>query len=132
MIIITVPGNPVGKQRPRMTKKGIAYTPKETVSYENWVKTCFLNQEGKMLEGELKAEIICYYSISKSTSKKKAAEMREGIIKPTKKPDLDNIAKIILDSLNGMAYKDDSQVVELSIKKLYGEQPLVKLFLEEI
>ena len=131
MIIITIPGNPVGKQRPRFGK-GFTYTPKDTVNYENWVRTCFLNQEGRMLEGELKAEIICYYSIPKSASKKKAAAMKEGNIRPIKKPDLDNIAKIILDSLNGMAYKDDSQIVELSIKKYYGEQPLVRLCLEEI
>ena len=131
MLVITIPGEPKGKGRPRLGK-GFAYTPKDTVNYENWVKTCFLNQEGKMLEGELKAEIICYYSIPKSASKNKAEQMRKGIVRPIKRPDIDNIAKIILDSLNGMAYKDDSQVVELNIKKLYGEQPLVKLFLEEI
>ena len=42
-------------------------------------------------------------------------------IKPTKKPDADNIVKIICDALNGVAYKDDTQVVELDFKKVYGE-----------
>ncbi len=131
MLTITIPGDPKGKGRPRLGK-GHTYTPKDTVSYENWVKMCFLNQEGKMLEGELKAEIVCYYSIPKGTSKKRAAKMIQGNIKPIKKPDLDNVAKIILDSLNGIAYKDDSQIVELSIKKYYAEQPLVRLWLEEV
>lgn len=131
MVIITIPGEPKAKSRPRFGK-GFTYTPKDTVTYENWVRTCFMNQEGKILEGELKAEIICYYSIPKSASKKKATEMKEGNIRPIKKPDLDNIAKIILDSLNGMAYKDDSQIVQLHIEKYYGEQPLVRICLEEV
>ena len=131
MVILTLPGEPKAKQRPRFSK-GNTYTPNNTVTYENWVRTCFMNQEGRMLEGELKAEIICYYGIPKSASKKKAAAMKEGSIRPIKKPDLDNIAKILLDSLNKMAYADDSQIVELSIKKYYGEQPLVRLCLEEI
>jgi hypothetical protein len=52
-IKFVVPGEPKGKARPRVTKAGITYTPKETVSYENWVKTCFINQSGIADSGEV-------------------------------------------------------------------------------
>ncbi|MGU8281019.1 RusA family crossover junction endodeoxyribonuclease [Clostridium perfringens] len=69
----------------------------------------------------MKALIIAYYKIPKSYTKKRVQVIREGLEKPTKKPDADNIAKIILDSLNGVAYKDDSQIVDIRIIKKYTE-----------
>lgn len=133
IVKIIIPGEPKGKGRPRMsTKTGRAFTPKDTVMYENLVKMCYQDQAGKMLEGEIKAAIHAYFSIPKSTSKKKKQEMIEYKIRPTKKPDTDNVAKIILDSLNGIAYKDDSQVVSLSVNKYYAENPRVELILKEV
>lgn len=127
---ITIPGEAKGKGRPRMsTKTGRAYTPKDTILYENWVKGCYQSQNGKFLEGQIGARIDAYLSIPKSTSHKKREEMSGGHIKPMKKPDLDNIAKIILDSLNGIAYKDDSQVVQLIVEKFYSDIPRVELSL---
>ena len=58
--------------------------------------------------------------------------MEKGIIRPVKKPDVDNIAKAVFDSLNGIAYKDDAQVVELSMSKYYAENGFVKVMLEEM
>ncbi len=130
---IIIPGEAKGKARPRMsTKTGIAYTPRETVLYENWVKECYcISKYKKHLKGAIKAEIKVYMSIPKSVSKKKREEMIEGKIRPTKKPDVDNIIKIILDSLNGLAYDDDKQIVDCSISKWYGENPRVEVILEE-
>ena len=65
-------------------------------------------------------------------SKSNREKVYHGKLRPTKKPDLDNIAKIVLDSLNGLAYKDDSQVVSLRIDKFYAEKPLVKVELYEV
>lgn len=114
------------------TKAGRAYTPKDTIEYENWVKMCYINgSNGKMFTGQVKAKVDAYYSIPKSTSKKKRDEMSLQIIQPTKKPDLDNVAKSILDSINGVAYKDDSQVVSLTINKYYSDIPRVELELWE-
>ncbi len=132
MIQIVIDGEPKGKGRPRMsTKTGRAYTPKDTASYENWVKLCYQEQSnGEYFEVEpLRARINCYYSIPKSDSKKKKEEKAEGVLRPTKKPDLDNVAKIILDSLNSIAYKDDSQIVELEINKYYAESARVEILL---
>lgn len=127
MIMIVIPGEPKGKGRPRLGK-GFTYTPKDTVNYENLVKVCYMDQAKNLkLDGELKATIIAYYSIPKSTSKKKRLEMVEERIRPTKKPDLDNVAKIVLDSLNKVAYDDDSQIVSLTVEKYYSENPRIEL-----
>lgn len=133
-ILITIPGEPKGKGRPRFKRIGkfvSTYTPEETASYENFVKVCFLSAHPQgsspLLEGEIEAEITAYFGIPKSTSKKKQQLMLEGDINPTKKPDMDNIAKIILDSLNGIAYHDDSQIVRLVVEKRYSNNPRVEL-----
>ena len=109
------------KARPRVCR-GHAFTPKDTVEYEKLVRTCYKEQDGRYLEGSIKALIVAYYKIPKSYSKKRVQAIRDGLEKPIKKPDADNIAKIILDSLNGIAYKDDSQIIELSVIKRYTEE----------
>lgn len=102
-ISFTVPGPPKGKARVRTvrTKGGrtFSYTPDGTVLYENLIKTCYY-QTGVHPFGadeELRATIIAYYPIAKSTSKKKRQQMLAGLVRPTKKPDLDNVIKSILD-----------------------------------
>ena len=111
------------------------YTPKETTSYENLVKL-FYNEaaKGKMFpEGAmLDVRIIAYYEIPKSTSKKKRREMLEHRIRPTKKPDWDNIGKIVCDSLNLVAYHDDSAVVDAQVRKFYSETPRVDVMIKVV
>lgn len=127
-------GEPQGKGRPRFSTRGgfvKTYTPEKTASYENLVKLCYLNKyKGQKLDGDIIAEITAYFSIPKSFSKKKRVQAIEGKIRPTKKPDTDNIAKTILDSLNGIAFEDDKQVVALLVKKLYGEEAKVVVTLK--
>ncbi|HAT4312925.1 TPA: RusA family crossover junction endodeoxyribonuclease [Clostridium perfringens] len=118
MVIVT--GKIRGKARPRICR-GHAFTPKDTVQYEKLVRECYKEQDGRYLEGSVRALIIAYYKIPKSYSKKRVQAIKDGLEKPTKKPDADNIGKIILDSLNGIAYKDDSQIVDLSVIKRYTE-----------
>ncbi|EOU1115015.1 RusA family crossover junction endodeoxyribonuclease [Clostridium perfringens] len=118
MVVVT--GKIRGKARPRVCR-GHAFTPKDTVEYEKLVRECYKQQDGRYLEGPIKALIIAYYKIPKSYSKKRIQDIREGLEQPVKKPDADNIAKIILDSLNGVAYKDDSQIIELRVIKRYTE-----------
>ena len=118
--MVVVPGKIRGKARPRICR-GHAFTPKDTVQYEKLVRDCYKKQDGRCLEGSIKALIIAYYKIPKSYSKKRVQAIKDGLEEPTKKPDIDNIAKIILDSLNGIAYKDDSQIIELRVIKKYTE-----------
>ena len=120
--MIVVEGKVKSKQRPRFnTRTGRAFTPKDTVSYENWIKINYQQQSNEYLEGFLKATVIIYFEIPKSYSKKRIQSIREGKEYPSTKKDIDNICKIVLDSLNGIAYKDDSQVVELVAYKRYTE-----------
>lgn len=126
VIAFEIPGPIRGKARPRVTRTGNAYTPKETVQYENLVKICFQEAAAagslNLFELPIRAQLEVYYEIPKSTSKSRQGAMLLDRIYPTKKPDADNIAKIVLDSLNGIAYKDDSQVVELMVHKFYSKR----------
>ena len=131
--MIVVEGTIKGKARPRVTKKGITYTPKDTVNYENWVKLCYQQQDNRFIEGPIRARIIVYYKIPKSYTKKRVQAIREGLEYPCKKPDIDNCIKIILDSLNRIAYKDDSQIVEvIAVKKWTEGIERLEFSLEEI
>lgn len=137
-IRFTIPGKPFGKQRPRVVNRGkfsTAYTPKETVQYENLVKLYYEQAaHGEMFpeDAMLDVRIFAFYEIPKSTSKKRRADMLANKIRPTKKPDFDNIGKIICDSLNMVAYHDDSSVVDAQVRKFYSEQPRVVVSIKTI
>lgn len=132
--MIVVEGKIKGKARPRFnTKTGRAFTPGDTITYENWIKCCYQEQDGKFIDGPVKARIEVYYKIPKSYTKKRVQAIRDGLEMPLKKPDSDNIAKIVLDSLNKIAFDDDAQVVELIvIKRWTEEQERIEFELEEI
>lgn len=132
----TVMGEPKGKGRPRFnTKTGHAMTPVDTVNYESLVKLEYGRQcEGMMFpeDAMLDMRIKAYYSIPKAVSKKKRKQMLDGEIRPTKKPDMDNVIKIIADSLNKIAYRDDTQIVDCQCRKFYSENPRVEVRIIEI
>ena len=132
--ILTIPGKPLGKQRPRVLKTGVTYTPKETVNYEAVVKALYIEKYAmeKPFEGPVSVEIVALYQIPKSASKKRKEAMRRGAIKPTVRPDVDNISKIITDALNGVAYLDDKQIIECSVNKCYAEAPAVHVTISEL
>lgn len=132
--MVIVEGRIRGKQRPRFnTQSGKAFTPKDTITYENWIKCCYREQSGKWLEGAIRARIEVYYKIPKSYTKKRVQAIRDGLEMPLKKPDADNIAKIVLDSLNKIAFDDDAQVVELTVIKRWTEETeRIEFELEEI
>lgn len=114
-------GEPRGKERPRFYNKR-AYTPQKTKEYENKVKTGYMLQCPKGYFGTcpIKAKMTAFYPIPESWSKSKKARAIQGEVVPTVKPDCDNVIKAILDSLNGVAYKDDNQVVEINFIKKYS------------
>jgi len=121
---IIIPGEPRGKQRPRFGH-GTTYTPSETVKYEKEVKALFYQAGGKKISGPVKLEIAAFYGIPQSAPSEKRNRMDDGEILPQKKPDLDNVVKIIMDGLNGAAYDDDKQVVGITAYKLYDYSPQV-------
>lgn len=136
-------GEPIGKERPRHTKYGHTYTPEKTKKYEEMVGKIFEECQAELIEGYVKVNIKAYLSmpnIPVKSSKNKRAQMEadrikmiSGEIRPTKKPDTDNIAKIILDSLNKKAFKDDSQVIDLRVNKYYAvSEPMVIVTIDEV
>lgn len=130
-------GEPQGKGRPRFSTYGgkvTTRTPDKTVLYENLVVTEYRSQSGKRFPdgAMLDVRIIAYYGIPKSASKKKRQAMLDKKIRPTKKPDFDNIGKVICDSLNGIAYHDDAQIVDSQVRKFYSDTPRVVVSIAEI
>ena len=119
-----VEGAVVGKERPRVNMTtGHVYTPTKTKDYEYLVQQSFRLKypSVKMIEDRVFVEIIAYMKIPKTTSKKQREEMLNNVISPTKKPDVDNIAKSILDATNKFILKDDNQVSKITVEKRYGE-----------
>lgn len=136
---LTIPGNPVPKGRPRFrvinSKFGkpfvSTYTPKDTTVYEERVarfaRTGMANR--KPIENKpLKVVIVAYLPIPKTKfSAKKLPDVYAGNIKPIVKPDLDNIAKSVIDACNGIIWKDDNLICSLTVKKEYALKPRVDM-----
>lgn len=130
-----IEGKPVGKGRPRFRRMGNfvqTYTPSNTAEYEKLVRLRFQNAGGQITDKPVRVAVVAFFAPPKSTKKRDRIEMLANRILPEKKPDCDNIAKIILDALNKIAYIDDSQVIELVVKKRYSAEAKVTVHIEEI
>lgn len=124
MIRFTVPGLPQGKGRPRISTRGghaRAFTPQKTVAYEGLIALAAEKVMGgkPLLEGALEIVVVATFPIPDSWSKKRKATARFH----TSKPDADNIIKAVGDGLNSIIWKDDSQLAQCRIMKVYGETP---------
>ena len=118
-----VPGKPRGKGRPRFARMGNyvrTYTPAETAAYENLVALEYQSAGGVLMECPVEVTILASFAPPKSASKKMRDAMLNGQIVPNCKPDIDNIIKAVLDGLNGVAYKDDTQVINVQAARYYG------------
>ncbi len=130
----TVPGDPQGKGRPRTNRKtGKTYTPPETRNYERLIRECYVISGGSMLfpkGSPVRLEVVAYYAIPRSFAKWKRKAIEEGVVAyAAKKPDFDNVEKVVADALNGLAYHDDAQVVFGQCLKVYGACPRVEVWL---
>ena len=127
---LIVPGSPVGKGRPRFTRTGRSYTPEKTARYENLIALAFQEKypDWEPWDGEVEMMMTAYFEIPRSWSKKKQAKARDELIRPKKKPDLDNISKM-KDALNGIAWKDDAQIVREECEKKYSVNPRLEIAL---
>ena len=136
MINFVVPGRPQPKERPRVTRSGYSFTPPRTKEYEALVieeaKKSETLPQSPIEDKPLKMIIWCMMPIPSSWSKKKQEQARRGELLPAKRPDIDNLGKIIMDALNGVAYKDDSQIVQLVINKRYSDEPMIDVLIDEM
>lgn len=136
-----VPGEACAQGRPRFssftTKTGKiithAYDPAKSKNYKAYVKQIAafeMEQQGwRYTEQPLSVIIKCYVDVPASKTKKFREAALKGLELPTKKPDVDNLAKGIMDSLSTLLYKDDKQIVELFVRKQYSIEPGVEVIL---
>lgn len=120
-----VGGPPVAKGRPRMTRNGFVYSPAKTRKYEAHARLAAQEamDERAPIDGPVKVEVFAWLPIPKSWSKKKRGKAELGYVAATKRPDCDNYCKAALDALNGVVFYDDSQVIELLVRKGYSVKP---------
>lgn len=129
-IFICVPGEPVGKGRPRIGRHGqhaMMFTPQKTADYESAVRAeAAASMRGeKPLTGPLELKLQLFLGIPKGHSKKRAEACRRGLEVPTKTPDWDNCAKAVCDAFNGVVWEDDKQVVDAFVTKRYADEPCI-------
>lgn len=129
-IAFTVPGEPQGKGRPRIGKVGAfsrMFTPAKTVAYEGLVAMAAQQamRGAEPLAGPCAIEVEAVFAIPASFSKRNRAAALSGEVRPTKKPDIDNVLKAVADGINGVVWRDDVQAVDVRLLKRYGETPAV-------
>ena len=135
-IMFTVYGNPVAKGRPRFAKRGNfvqTYTPEKTKTYETEVAMMASAAMGasEALEGALEAFIYVTYAVPASYSKKRSEACLSGLEKHTKKPDLDNVVKSVVDGMDKIVFLNDSQITSIHATKVYGEIAKVEVMVRE-
>lgn len=136
MIHFHVDGTPVPKGRPRFRSTGKfvqVYSTPKCMEYEEHVKLCSQNAMGTQEPLETPIGVYLYFRlpVPKSHPKKRREACLEGLEKHTVKPDLDNLAKSLLDGMNGVIYKDDRQIVSLHCTKVYSSDPGVSIMVKE-
>lgn len=132
-VTLTIPGQPVAKGRPRMTRTGRTYTPAKTRQYEAAVKALALHDIGSvLLEGPLEMHIIMSFRIPKSWPKARREAAWEGRLWHTIKPDASNVQKAIEDALEGVIYANDCQICRLRVDKLYSTVPCVTVIVKQL
>ena len=132
MLIFTVPGQPQGKGRPRIGRIGAharMFTPAKTVSYEGLIAHAAQQAMAgqPMLTGAVVLTLLLECQMPASWSAKKQRAALAGEVYPTTKPDADNVLKAICDGLNGVAWRDDVQVVDVMMRKRYAATPCVRV-----
>ena len=130
-----VPGSPIGQGRPKFSTingHAKAYDPEKSRNYKAYVKllaTQAMREQGfTMIDGPCCLDILAFFEVPKSKSKKFREAALADQERPTKKPDADNIIKAIQDALNGLVYKDDAYIVRLACQKFYSDNPRVEVF----
>lgn len=132
-----VPGEPVGKARPRVCVRcgrAHAYTPAKTANYENLIANCakaeMIREGFERVEKPMTVKLIvmAFFCPPKSWSQKKRKAALQGVVHHIVKPDLDNVLKAVGDALNGVVYDDDSQITDCHIRKAYAETARIEVF----
>jgi Holliday junction resolvase RusA-like endonuclease len=132
MIAFEVPGCPVPKGRPRVTRTGHAFTPKRTRDYESKVAMIAAQQMSEKgytepFNGELTVSVIAYLPKPKKPKEK----LNAPLIRSPSNGDVDNYSKAALDAIEGIVFENDSQITALTVKKRYDKTPRLLVSVEE-
>lgn len=131
-----VPGEPKGKGRPRFTRAGHTYTLDATRAYEAKIQEAAREAMHGFppvaKEVAFEVNVEAFFPIPKSWSKKKRLSALQGVDRPIKKPDIDNVVKSAVDGMNGIVFVDDAQVVKLTATKHYSETPRLEVTVREL
>lgn len=136
MVTFKLDADPVGKQRARYARRGNfvqTYTPDKTRNYEALIKEAATEAMGSSEPLETPVNLYLYIRapIPKSYSKQKVADCLNGFEKPIKKPDASNVLKSVEDAMNGVVYKDDCQIVNFHVSKVYSSQSGIDVCVKE-
>ena len=131
---IFFPYEPKPKGRPRFTKTGHAYTPKTTQDYEKLIREFYIENTTDFYDCAIQIKLVFNMPIPKSTTKKQKTMIEAGVIKYTKKPDVDNLIKSVTDALLGIAYSDDSLITKITAEKRYtfSEPGTLMIIVEDV
>lgn len=135
MITFILKGKPIPQHRPRACRRGKhihMYSDQEVImeQYKNQIRSDF---QQKPFSVPVEVSATFFFPIPKGTSKVRTTEMQANILKPMKRPDLDNLLKFILDCMNGIVYEDDSQVVSFGkVQKRYGDEGISVIHIEPL
>ena len=133
---ITVPIEPVAQGRPRASTRGgfvKMYDPPKSREYKKQVKLILeQHKPSKPLETPLRVKMTFNRQYLKSFTKKQLKQAEDGFLMPVSRPDLDNYAKAMLDAMNGIIYKDDSQIVSLTLEKKYASESFTEIEINEV
>lgn len=142
MIKFEIPGEPMAQQRPKFSscidpktgrKITKAYDPVKSKDYKTYIKyIASQHKPAELLQGALKVSLDVYKSIPNSWSNVKKKSAKWGVLRPLTKPDLDNVAKGVLDACTKIIWNDDNQIVELIVRKYYSDNPRIEVIVEAL
>lgn len=133
MLQIIIPIKPLAKQSVRFTRSGIAYQPASSKSYCQSLKYYARSQyRGEPESGAIAVDVIFTFPPLKSFTKKRMDALEDEPEIHCKKPDLDNLAKPLLDAMNGILWVDDSQICQLSLSKNIGIEMGIQIYVHQL
>ncbi len=119
-----IPGTPIAKGRPRMTKTGHTYTPERTRAAESVVAEVVRLMECIPIAGPIQVELDFFLPVPARFNRRDAESALLGAIRPVGRPDLDNLAKLVCDAIQGEgpghAFASDAQICQMTARKWYG------------
>ncbi len=135
MINFTIPGKVHPWQRPGFhAKTKTVYEQKDSAKYKRTVKSYALaNKPRELILGPIRLEVSVYIMPPKKyLTKPKLKLIEEVKLRPITKPDNDNLVKGIKDGITGIIWKDDSQIVDLIVRKYYSTEPRAEVIIIEV